>query len=245
MGVTAAILTSPLRCVPRNGSLEAAEPNSNPGRSLPAGNLHATRLLQPRGTFTTPGQHSSMAAKGFKDKSAQGLAPTRTARSQAHMPWGSRSHPGASISSRSWRKVIWQRPSKARAKPQEAQSQPPVMRAGMTTLSLNSAGLSPHPTGQGLALANHFTAPGLHVTEAHLSLLCVVQGKIRSTVKSFTEEQASGQTSVSSSHPKCLAHGPGTWVTEQGWKSAITASIVQVYQPSGTNHGPTRPTLVS
>lgn len=80
----------------------------------------------------------------------------------------------------------------------------------MTTLSLK-AGLSPHPMGPGLASANHFTAPGLHVTEPRLSLLCVVQGKIRNTVKSFPEERASGQTSVSSSHPKCLpmnqAHG--------------------------------------
>ena len=58
----------------------------------------------------------------------------------------------------------------------------------MTTLTLNSAGLSPHPMGPGLASANHFTAPGLHVAEPRLSLLCVVQGKIRNTVKSFPEE---------------------------------------------------------
>ena len=80
------LLSSQAACVcPGNGNPEAAEPDSNPGRSLPASLLHATCLLQARGTFTTSGQHSSRAAKGPKDNSAQGLDPTRLAQSQALM----------------------------------------------------------------------------------------------------------------------------------------------------------------
>lgn len=117
---------------PRTQRQEAAEADSNPGKSLPAGNLHATCLLQPRGSFTTSGQRSSRPAEGSKDNSAQGRGPnppgpapprgwpgpkqlTRPHRG----PWGPRGplelQAQVSPGCPGWSRVeaIWERPSKA------------------------------------------------------------------------------------------------------------------------------------
>ena len=98
---------------PRTQRQEAAEGDSNPGKSLSAGNLLATCLLQPRGSFTTSRQHSSRPAEGSKDNSAQGRGPnppgppTRTAWSQAahtasQRALGTKRPPGAPGSGQSW-----------------------------------------------------------------------------------------------------------------------------------------------
>ena len=43
---------------------------------------------------------------------------------------------------------------------------------------------------------------------------------------------------MSSSHPKCLAQGPGTRVTERGWKSTTTASMSKCINPPMPITGP-------
>ena len=224
MGVTAAVLTSPLRCVPRNGSLEAAEPDSNPGRSLPAGNLHATCLLQPRGTFTTSGQHSSMAAKGFKDKSAQGLPPTRMAWSQAHMPWGSRSHPGASISSWSWRKVIWQRPSKApggtiTATSDEGQDDHPLPE-------LSRAQSSPHRARTGFGQSLHCSRPPCYRGTSVPPLRGAGENKKYCEIFS---RRASLRTDIS---VKLTPKMPGPWTRHMGHRARLEKHHHCIYCPS-------------
>lgn len=149
-------------------------------------------------------------------------------------PWGSRSHPGASVSNQSWREAIWQRPSKApggtiTATSDEGRDDHPLPE-------LSRAQSSPHGARTGLGQSLHCSRPPCYRATSIPPLRGAGENKKYCEIFS---RRASLRTDIGVKlTPKMPGPGTSTWVTERGWKSAITASIVQVHQPSTPITGP-------
>lgn len=139
-------------------------------------------------------------------------------------PWGSRSHPGASISSRSWRKAIWQRPSKApggtiTATSDEGRDDHPLPE-------LSRARSSPHGARTGLGQSLHCSRPPCYRGTSVPPLRGAGENKKYCEIFS---RRASLRTDIG---VKLTPKMPGPWTRHMGHRARLEKRHHCIYRPS-------------